>query len=103
MVYVRNGQVLEETSPWSLRSLRGAFWSFLDTLVLFFQSIISPDAVDKHKQKTQRQAWGGSGAPGRGTAPSSSGSARPRPSAGPRISGLNNLNRINSTPCGGGK
>ncbi|NXQ64507.1 SELK protein, partial [Anthoscopus minutus] len=45
MVYISNGQVLDNQSraPWSLSSITDFFWSIADFVVLFFQSIIQPD------------------------------------------------------------
>ncbi|KAM9657435.1 selenoprotein K [Morphnus guianensis] len=45
MVYISNGQVLDNQSraPWRLSSITDFFWSIADFVVLFFQSIIQPD------------------------------------------------------------
>uniref|UniRef100_A0A3Q2TUY6 Selenoprotein K n=1 Tax=Fundulus heteroclitus TaxID=8078 RepID=A0A3Q2TUY6_FUNHE len=45
MVYVSNGQVLDNRSqsPWSLSLLTDLFWGAVEFISLFFRTIIHPD------------------------------------------------------------
>lgn len=42
MVYISGGEVQDAKSPWRLSFIPEMFWAFINFIVLFFQTLISP-------------------------------------------------------------
>ncbi|KAG1949111.1 selenoprotein K [Pimephales promelas] len=55
MVYVSNGQVLDGRSRWRLSVLSDLFWTAVEFIGLFFQTLIQPDlSKDGHAGSSSR-------------------------------------------------
>jgi len=53
MPYISSGgQVLDGQSPWRLSIISDTFWAIINFVVLFFQTMISPDKTSKGNQYT---------------------------------------------------
>eukprot|EP00891_Asterochloris_glomerata_P003067 jgi/Astpho2/3067/Aster-x0559 len=101
MVYLRNGELVAGRSWWSVSSLVEVFWTVVNAIGFFFQTLINPAAADEYKRHARKKGWdkkGGSGGE-RPSGGSGGGGGGPR---GPRISGMSSLNKLDSTACGGG-
>ncbi|KAF6031103.1 SELENOK [Bugula neritina] len=59
MVYVSGGQVYD-SRPWSLGSIQEIFWGFLNFIVLFFKTLVSPNLTSKGANSASTYRAGGS-------------------------------------------
>nr|XP_060622906.1 selenoprotein K-like [Anolis sagrei ordinatus] len=66
MVYISNGQVLDNQSqaPWSFSSITDFFWEIAGFVVMFFQSIIHPDLTRGCTSSSTSRYDDGRGPPG---------------------------------------
>ncbi|XP_062396099.1 selenoprotein K [Sardina pilchardus] len=65
MVYVANGQVLDNRtqSPWRLSFLTDMFWTAVEFIGLFFQTLVQPD-LSKDGNSSSSRFSDGRGPPG---------------------------------------
>eukprot|EP00241_Pyramimonas_parkeae_P013693 CAMPEP_0114250374 /NCGR_PEP_ID=MMETSP0058-20121206/14663_1 /TAXON_ID=36894 /ORGANISM="Pyramimonas parkeae, CCMP726" /LENGTH=64 /DNA_ID=CAMNT_0001364025 /DNA_START=157 /DNA_END=347 /DNA_ORIENTATION=+ len=64
MPYVSNGSVLEKRSPWRLSLITDFFWSIVNGIAFFFQTLLSMDASEDYVKKSRagnRRGGGGGG------------------------------------------
>ncbi|KAJ8015840.1 hypothetical protein DPEC_G00000530 [Dallia pectoralis] len=93
MVYVSNGQVLDSRSqsPWRLSFLTDLFWTAVEFIGLFFQTLVQPDLTKKSDSGSSSSS---SYSDGRGP---------PGPPGGRRRMGrINHGAGPNAPPMGGG-
>ncbi|KAK9970102.1 hypothetical protein ABG768_026070 [Culter alburnus] len=66
MVYVSNGQVLDSRSrsPWRLSFFSDLFWSAVEFIGLFFQTLIQPDLSKDGRNSATSRFSDGRGPPG---------------------------------------
>ncbi|KAK7135201.1 hypothetical protein R3I94_013995 [Phoxinus phoxinus] len=66
MVYVSNGQVLDSRSrsPWRLSFLGELFWTAVEFIGLFFQTLIQPDLSKEGNSGSSSRFSDGRGPPG---------------------------------------
>ncbi|BDA43371.1 probable selenoprotein K [Coccomyxa sp. Obi] len=100
MVFVKNGQVVDRRQDWGLNRLLDVFWSVINAVGFFFQTLLFHDGVDKYKDFGRKKRWSGGGYGPSGGGPSGGGG----PGGGPRITGMANYRGTSScsTCCGGG-
>ncbi|XP_021471355.1 selenoprotein K isoform X2 [Oncorhynchus mykiss] len=92
MVYVANGQVLDNRSqsPWRMSFLTDLFWGAVEFIGLFFQSLVQPDLTKR-------------GNSGSSSAGYSDGRGPPGPPGGRRRMGrINHGGGPSAPPMGGG-
>uniref|UniRef100_A0A8C9SC17 Selenoprotein K n=2 Tax=Scleropages formosus TaxID=113540 RepID=A0A8C9SC17_SCLFO len=90
MVYVSNGQVLDNRSqsPWRLSFLTDLFWGAVEFIGLFFQTLFQPDLSKNGNSRSSSRYDDGRGPPG-----------FPRPR---RMGRINHGGGPSAPPMGGG-
>ncbi|KAG5281919.1 hypothetical protein AALO_G00050240 [Alosa alosa] len=90
MVYVANGQVLDNRtqSPWRLSFLTDMFWTAVEFIGLFFQTLVQPD-LSKDGNSASSRFSDGRGPPG-------------YPGSRRRMGRINHGGGPNAPPMGGG-
>ncbi|XP_067933491.1 selenoprotein K-like [Watersipora subatra] len=68
MVYVSRGQVCQ-SRPWSLETLHEMLWGFINFIVLFFRTMVTPDLTSKGRNTESTYRAGNSGRGPRGPPP----------------------------------
>lgn len=89
-MYVEKGRVVQQQSFWSLKALVDTFWAVANGLVFFWETLVSPSAAAKYKDRS----------PARKRSDKKNGSRGG--SNGSRITGLSNLRDNSNPPAGAG-
>eukprot|EP00230_Micromonas_polaris_P003060 CAMPEP_0119223832 /NCGR_PEP_ID=MMETSP1327-20130426/33363_1 /TAXON_ID=38833 /ORGANISM="Micromonas pusilla, Strain RCC2306" /LENGTH=144 /DNA_ID=CAMNT_0007222109 /DNA_START=284 /DNA_END=718 /DNA_ORIENTATION=- len=85
MPYVRDGAVVTRRTPWRLSIVTDVFWTVVNLVAAFFQSMLDPEYAESYgsKQSQKRRGGfggsggGGLGGPGSGGGGTGSGGGRP--------------------------
>jgi len=69
MPYVAGGQVVNSKTPWRMSIIPDFFWGVINFVVLFFQTMISPDSNSRGSGYTSDHRVGGNDPMGPGGGP----------------------------------